>query len=62
MKTYPFTRATIVAAVEFLGEMLTQAKFDQLAVRLGLDDEIPQGPAKSVTAMVAKGTKPEGCD
>lgn len=53
MKTYPFTRATIVAAVEFLGEMLTQAKFDQLAVRLGLDDEIPQGPAKSVTAKSA---------
>ena len=50
MKSRPFTRPTIVAAVEFLGEMLTQAKFDQLAVRLGLDDEIPQGPAKSVTA------------
>lgn len=53
MKTYPFTRATIVAAVEFLGAMLTQAKFDQLSVRLGLDNEIPQGPAKSVTAKSA---------
>lgn len=53
MKSHPFTRPTIVAAVEFLGEMLTQAKFDQLAVRLGLDDEIPQGPAKSVTAKSA---------
>lgn len=50
MKTYPFSRATIVAAVEFLGEILTQAKFDQLVVRLGLDNEIPLGPAKSVTA------------
>lgn len=53
MKSHPFTRPTIVAAVEFLGEMLTQAKFDQLAVRLGLDDKIPQGPAKSVTAKSA---------
>ncbi len=53
MKSHPFTRPTIVAAIEFLGEMLTQAKFDQLAVRLGLDDEIPQGPAKSVTAKSA---------
>ena len=53
MKSHPFTRPTVVAAIEFLGEMLTQAKFDQLAVRLGLDDEIPQGPAKSVTAKSA---------
>ncbi|SFL20803.1 hypothetical protein [Pseudomonas sp. NFACC46-3] len=53
MKLHPFTRPTIVAAIEFLGEMLTQAKFDQLAVRLGLDDEIPQGPTKSVAAKCA---------
>ncbi len=33
--------------------MLTQAKLDQLAVRLGLDDEIPQAPTKSVTAKSA---------
>lgn len=53
MKSHPFTRPTIVAAIEFLGEMLTQAKFDQLAVRLKLDDEIPLGSAKSVTAKSA---------
>lgn len=53
MKTHPFTRPTIVAAAEFLGEMLTQAKFDQLVVRLGLDDEIPQGQVKSVAAKSA---------
>ena len=53
MKSHPFTRPTIVAAIEFLGEKLTQANFDQLVVRLGLDDEIPQGPAKSVTAKSA---------
>lgn len=53
MKVHPFTRPTIVAAVEFLAEMLSQAKFDQLVMRLGLDDEIPQGPVKSVTAKSA---------
>lgn len=53
MKTYPFTCPTIVAAVEFLGESLSQAKFDQLMVRLGLDNDIPFGPAKSVTAKSA---------
>jgi hypothetical protein len=50
MKAHPFTRPTVVAAIEFLAEMLTQAKFDQLVIRLELDDEIPLGPAKSVTA------------
>jgi hypothetical protein len=53
MKIHPFTRPAIVAAVEFLGEMLTQAKFDQLVVRLGLDDEIPHGQVKSVAAKSA---------
>ena len=53
MKAHPFTRPSIVAANELLGEMLTQAKFDQLVVRLGLDDEIPLGPAKSVSAKSA---------
>lgn len=53
MKDHPFTRPTIVAAVEFLGAMLTQARFDQLVVRLGLDDEISLGTAKSVSAKCA---------
>src|SRR5690606_14943666 len=53
MKSHPFTSPTIVEAVEFLGETLTQAKFDQLAIRLGLDDDIPQGPGKSVAAKSA---------
>ncbi len=53
MKAHPFSRPTIIAAVEFLAEMLTQAKFDQLVVRLALDDEILQGPEKSVTAKSA---------
>jgi hypothetical protein len=53
LKAHPFTRPTIVAAVEFLGAMSTQAKFDQLVVRFGLDNEIDLGPSKSVTAKSA---------
>lgn len=44
MKEHPFTRPTIVAAIELLGITLTQAKFDLLTVRLGLDENIAQGP------------------
>ncbi len=53
MKIHPFTRPTVVAAIEFLGEKFTQANFDLLVIRLGLDDEIPLGAAKSVTARSA---------
>ncbi|OGA82903.1 MAG: hypothetical protein A2Z90_00920 [Burkholderiales bacterium GWA2_64_37] len=53
MKAYPFTRPTIVAAVEFLGAALTQAKFDQVIVRLGLDSDIVLASPKSVTAKSA---------
>lgn len=53
MKVHPFTRPTIIAAVEFLGAILSQAKFDQLIVRLGFDSEIDLGPSKSVAAKSA---------
>jgi len=53
LKTRPFTRPTIIAAVEFLGAALTQAKFDQVIVRLGLNAEIPLASLKSVTAKSA---------
>jgi hypothetical protein len=53
MKTYPFTRPTIVAAIEFLGAALTQAKFDQVIVRLELDNDIALASPKSVTAKSA---------
>ena len=53
MKDHPFTRPTIVAAVEFLGAVLTQAKFDQVIVRLGLNNDIALGSPKSVTAKSA---------
>lgn len=53
MKAYPFTRPTIVAAIEFLGAALTQAKFDQVIVRLELDNDIALASPKSVTAKSA---------
>lgn len=53
MKTRPFTRPTVIAAVEFLGAVSSQAKFDQIIVRLGLDSEIELGSSKSVTAKSA---------
>lgn len=53
MKSHPFTRPTVVAAVELLASKLSQAKFDQVLVRLELDHEIPLGPGKSVTAKSA---------
>ncbi len=53
MKIHPFTRPTIIASIEFLAEVLSQARFDQLLVRLELDDDIALGLAKSVTAKSA---------
>jgi hypothetical protein len=56
VKTHPFTRPTVVAAVEFLGSRLSQAQFDQLIVRLGFNSEIALGPGsgRSVTAKSAQ--------
>ncbi|HCE6774739.1 hypothetical protein AO961_32535 [Pseudomonas aeruginosa] len=53
MRTSPFTRPTIVAAIEFLGAAMSQARFDMLLVRLELDHEIQLGPTKSVAAKSA---------
>lgn len=53
MKPHPFTRPTIIAAIEFLGAVSSQAKFDQVIVRLGLNDEIQLASPKSVTAKSA---------
>ena len=55
MKTHPFTRPTIVAAIRFIGASMSQAKFDQVIVDLELEQKIPlgPGPAQSVTAKSA---------
>ena len=39
MRSVPFTRPTLIAAVELL-EQHSQARFNQMVLRLGLEDEI----------------------
>lgn len=48
MRSAPFTRSTIIAAVELLEEH-SQARFNQMVLRLGLEDEISSSTAFSVT-------------
>jgi hypothetical protein len=52
MRTTPFTRPTVVAAVELLDQH-TQASFDQMVIRLGLEGEISSGTALSVKKKCA---------
>jgi hypothetical protein len=47
MHVAPFTRPTLLAAVEFL-ELHSQARFNQVVLRLGLEDEVPQSTDLSV--------------
>lgn len=47
MRARPFSRPTLIAAVELL-ERHSQARFNQTVLRLGLEDEITSGTAVSV--------------
>lgn len=47
MRVAPFTRPTLITATEML-ERHTQAAFDQMVLRLGLEDEISDGAGLSV--------------
>ncbi|WP_395708145.1 hypothetical protein [Reyranella sp.] len=47
MRFAPFTRPTLIAAVELL-ELHSQAKFNQVVLRLGLEDELPSSTGLSV--------------
>ena len=47
MRSAPFTRPTLIAAVEFL-EQHSQARFNQVVLRLGLEDDISSSTALSV--------------
>jgi len=47
MRSAPFTRPTLIAAVELL-EQHSQARFNQVVLRLGLEDEIPSNTGVSV--------------
>ena len=49
MRAAPFTRPTIIVAVEFLGERHSQARFNQMVLRLGLENEIPSRADLSVS-------------
>jgi hypothetical protein len=47
MRSAPFTRPTLIAAVELL-EQHSQARFNQVVLRLGLEDEISSSTSLSV--------------
>jgi len=51
MRTKPFSRPTLIAAVEVL-EGHTQARFNQLVLRLGIESEIDSDTAVSVAKKV----------
>lgn len=52
MRQGPFSRPTVVAATELL-EQHTQARFNQMVVRLALEDEVSQDTTVSVGKKVA---------
>jgi hypothetical protein len=52
MRSTPFTRPTLVAAVELL-EQHSQARFNQMVFRLGLEDEVPSSTGISVANKCA---------
>lgn len=54
MTAVPFTRPTIIAAVALLDKRLSQASFNHLVLRLGLDDDIPSDTDISVSKKADK--------
>ena len=52
MRQGPFSRPTVVAATELL-EQHTQARFNQMVVRLALEDEVSQDTTVSVGKKIA---------
>ena len=52
MRSVPFTRPTLIAAVELL-EQHSQARFNQMVLRLGLEDEISTSTSLSVATKCA---------
>lgn len=53
MRVHQFTRPTIAAAVAILDAHLSQAKFDQMIFRVGLETAIPFDTALSVSKKAA---------
>jgi len=54
MTAVPFTRATIIAAVALIDRSLSQASFNHLVLRLGLENEITSDTAISVSKKADK--------
>jgi hypothetical protein len=52
MRSNPFSRPTLLAAVELL-EVLSQARFNQMVLKLGLEDEVPQDTTLSLAKKCA---------
>lgn len=52
MRSVPFARPTLIAAVELL-EQHSQARFSQLILRFGLEDEISSSTSLSVANKCA---------
>ena len=50
MRQTPFTRPTLLAAIELLERHHSQAQFNQMVLRLGLEEEIPSSTSTSVAA------------
>lgn len=49
MSDVPFTRPTVLAAIAFLDKSLSQASFNHMVLRLGLEDEIASDTTLSVS-------------
>jgi hypothetical protein len=54
MPAVPFTRPTIIAAVALIDRSLSQASFNHLVLRLGLENEITSDTAISVSKKADK--------
>lgn len=54
MRDNHFTRPTLLAAIELLEAQLSQAKFNQLVLRLGLEQSIPDDTSVSVGKKAAQ--------
>ena len=53
MRQNHFTRPTIAAAVGLIDARMSQAKFDHLVLRLGLEQSIPSDTTMSVSKKAA---------
>jgi hypothetical protein len=63
MRSQPFSKPTLLAAVDLLDSRLSQARFNQLLIRLGMEDIVPLDTNVSVAkkaALLAKEVVKQG--